>query len=84
MNAMNMAADLRPDAVFFLWDGRIDHAGVRQDVMTHLTRPNQWTFAIHTIGMGVDSLDAEHNLKTIAAAHGGTFRRVDIPTARPR
>jgi hypothetical protein len=55
---------------------------VRLEVMTHLTRPNQWDFTIHTIGMGVTSLDAEQNLTTIAQAHGGTFRRVDVPAGR--
>jgi len=84
IKAMDMAARLRPHAVFFLWDGRMDHAGVRQDVMTHMTRPNQWSFPIHTLGMGVDSLDSEYNLATIAQASGGTFRRVDVPAARGR
>jgi hypothetical protein len=84
IKAMDMAAKLRPHAVFFLWDGRMDHAGVRQDVMTHMTRPNQWGFPIHTIGMGVDSLDSEYNLTAIAQASGGTFRRVDVPAARAR
>jgi hypothetical protein len=84
VKAMDMAARLRPHSVFFLWDGRMDHAGVRQEVMTHLTRPNQWNFPIHTLGMGVDSLDSEYNLAAIAQASGGTFRRVDVPAARGR
>jgi hypothetical protein len=84
IKAMDMAARLRPHAVFFLWDGRMDHAGVRQEVMTHMTRPNQWSFPIHTLGMGVDSLDSEYNLAAIAQASGGTFRRVDVPAARGR
>jgi hypothetical protein len=84
IKAMDMAARLRPHAVFFLWDGRMDHAGVRQEVMTHMTRPNQWNFPIHTLGMGVDSLDSEYNLTAIAQASGGTFRRVDVPAARGR
>ncbi|HEX2477053.1 MAG TPA: hypothetical protein VHK01_20025 [Lacipirellulaceae bacterium] len=84
IKAMDMAARLRPHAVFFLWDGRMDHAGVRQEVMTHMTRPNQWAFPIHTLGMGVDSLDSEYNLAAIAQASGGTFRRVDVPAARGR
>ncbi len=84
IKAMDMAARLRPHAVFFLWDGRMDHSGVRQDVMAHMTRLNQWSFPIHTLGMGVDSLDSEYNLATIAQASGGTFRRVDVPAARGR
>lgn len=83
IKAMDMAAALRPHAVFMLWDGDMKYSEkVRLDVMTHLTRPNQWNFAIHTIGMGVTSLDAEQNLTTIARAHGGTFRRVDVPAGR--
>jgi hypothetical protein len=84
IKAMDMAARLRPHAVFFLWDGRMDHAGVRQEVMAHMTRPNQWSFPIHTLGMGVDSLDSEYNLSAIAQASGGTFRRVNVPAARGR
>jgi hypothetical protein len=85
IDAMDMAAALRPHAVFLLWDGDMKYSEkVRLDVMTHLTRPNQWNFTIHTLGMGVASLDAEQNLTTIAQAHGGTFRRVDVPTVRGR
>jgi hypothetical protein len=85
IKAMDMAAALRPHAVFLLWDGDLKYSDkVRLDVMTHLTRPNQWDFAIHTLGMGTSSLDAEYNLTAIAHAHGGTFRRIDVPTARPR
>jgi hypothetical protein len=85
IKAMDMAAALRPHAVFLLWDGDLKYSDkVRLDVMTHLTRPNQWDFTIHTLGMGTNSLDAEYNLTAIAQAHGGTFQRVDVPTARPR
>ncbi len=85
IKAMDMAAALRPHAVFLLWDGDLKYSEkVRIDVMTHLTRPNQWDFAIHTLGMGVNSLDAEFNLTSIAQAHGGTFRKVDVPAARAR
>jgi hypothetical protein len=78
--AMDLAATLRPETVFFLWDGRIDHAGVRRDVMLYMTRPQPWNFTIHTLGMGVESLDSEQNLRAIAEAHGGTYLRVDIAT----
>jgi hypothetical protein len=85
IEAMDMAAALQPHAVFLLWDGDVKYSEkVRLDVMTHLTRPNLWNFQIHTLGMGVTSLDAEQNLTTIANAHGGTFRRVDIPGNRGR
>jgi hypothetical protein len=84
IKAMDMAAALRPEVVYLLWDGDLKYSDrVRQDVMTHLTRPNQWNFVIHTLGMGTNSLDAEYNLTAIAQAHGGAFRRIDVPAARP-
>jgi hypothetical protein len=85
IEAMNMAAALQPHAVFLLWDGDMKYSEkVRLEVMTHLTRPNQWAFTIHTLGLGVTSLDAEQNLTTIAQAHGGTFRKVNLPMSRGR
>jgi hypothetical protein len=86
IEAMDMAAALRPHAVFLLWDGDMKYSDkVRMDVMTHLTRPNpQWNFVIHTLGMGVTSLDAEQNLVMIAQAHGGTFRKVNVPVGAGR
>jgi hypothetical protein len=85
IKAMDMAAMLRPHAVYLLWDGDLKYSDkVRMDVMTHLTRPNQWNFTVHTLGMGVTSLDAQHNLLSIAQAHGGIFRLLDVPAARQR
>jgi hypothetical protein len=85
IKAMDLAASLRPHAVYLLWDGDMRYSDkVRQEVMNHLTRPNQWSFPIHTLGMGITSLDAEYNLSAIATAHGGTYRRVDVPTGRTR
>jgi hypothetical protein len=85
IKAMDMAAALRPQAVYLLWDGDMKYSeNVRLDVMTHLTAPNQWNFTVHTIGMGLTSLDSEQNLTAIAQAHGGMFRRIDVPTARKR
>jgi hypothetical protein len=85
IEAMDLAASLRPHAVFLLWDGDMRYSDkVRRDVMTHLTRPNQWNFAVHTLGMGVVSLDARHDLAAIAAAHGGTFTPVDVPAVHSR
>ena len=85
IKAMDMAAALRPHAVFLLWDGDLKYSDkVRVDVMTHLTRPDQWDFTVHALGMGINSLDAEYNLTAIAHAHGGTFRRINVPSARPR
>jgi hypothetical protein len=85
ITAMNIAAQLQPQAVYLLWDGDMRYSdNVRLDVMTHLTAPNQWNFTVHTIGMGVTSLDAEQNLTAIAQAHGGVYRRIDVPTVRGR
>ena len=83
IKAMDMAAALQPHAVYLLWDGDMKYSDkVRLDVMTHLTRPNRWNFTVHTLGMGITSLDAEQNLTAIAEAHGGMYRRVDVPAAR--
>jgi hypothetical protein len=80
IKAMDLAASLRPHAVFLLWDGDMKYSDkVRMDVMNHLTRPNQWNFAVHTLGLGITSLDAEYNLTAIAQAHGGTYRRIPVP-----
>jgi von Willebrand factor type A domain len=85
IKAMDTAAALRPQAVYLLWDGDMKYSEtVRLDVMTHLTAPNQWKFTVHTIGMGLTSLDSEQNLTAIAQAHGGMFRRIEVPTARKR
>jgi hypothetical protein len=85
IKALDMAAALRPQAVFLLWDGDLKYSDkVRLDVMTHLTQRNEWDFVINTLGMGINSLDAEYNLTAIAQAHGGTFRRIEVPSARPR
>lgn len=85
IKAMDLAASLRPDVVYLLWDGDLRYSDrVRAEVMLHLTQPNQWSFPIHTLGMGALSLDAEQNLAAIAAAHGGTFRRVDVTAPRGR
>jgi hypothetical protein len=86
ITAMDMAAALQPHAVYLLWDGDLRYSDkVRMDVMTHLTRPNSgWNFPIHTLGMGITSADSEQNLAAIAAAHGGTYQRVNVPTVRGR
>jgi hypothetical protein len=84
MKAMDLAIELRPQAVYLLWDGDLRYSEkVRLDVMTHLTQPGQ-NFIVHTLGMGITSLDSEQNLRMIAQAHGGTYRRVDVPTGRAR
>jgi hypothetical protein len=47
IKAMDMAAALRPNAVFLLWDGDMKYSEkVRLEVMTHLTRPNQWDLVL--------------------------------------
>jgi hypothetical protein len=85
IKAIDMAAELRPHAVYLLWDGDLRYSdAVRKDVMTHLTRPQPWEFAIHTLGMGALSADSEQNLFAIAQSHRGTYRRVEVPKAAVR
>jgi hypothetical protein len=68
-----------------LWDGDLKYSdAVRLDVMSHLTAPNQWNFVVHTIGLGITSLDGEQNLTVIAQAHHGVYRRVEVPKLRTR
>jgi hypothetical protein len=85
IKAMDLAASLQPQAVYLLWDGDLRYSEtVRLDVLTHLTQPNQWTFIVHTLGMGITSPNSEQNLRMIAQAHSGTFRRIDVPASRTR
>ncbi len=82
IKAMDMAVALRPDAIYLLWDGDLKYSeSVRRDVMAHLTAPNPANFTVHTIGFNITSLDSEQNLAMIAQAHGGIYRRVDLPGA---
>jgi hypothetical protein len=85
IKAMDLAASLQPQAVYLLWDGDLRYSEtVRLDVITHLTQPNQWDFIVHTLGMGITSPNSEQNLRMIAQAHSGTFRRIDVPASRAR
>lgn len=85
IKAMDLAASLRPDAVFLLWDGDLRYSEkVRNDVMVHLTRPQPRSFRIHTLGMGALSRDSEFNLSAIAQANGGTYRRINVPSSANR
>ena len=86
IKAIDLAASLQPQVVYLLWDGDLRNSqSVRLDVMTHLTQPNpDWKFIVHTLGMGITSLDSEQNLRMIAQAHHGSYRRIDVPGARAR
>ena len=85
IKAMDLAASLQPQAVYLLWDGDLRYSEtVRLDVLTHLTQPNEWPFIVHTLGMGITSPNSEQNLRMIAQAHSGTFRRIDVPASRTR
>jgi hypothetical protein len=76
--AIDLAASLRPHAVYVLSDG--DISGTR--TMEKLTQANEWTFAIHTLGMGVSQPQHAQNLLAIAQAHRGTFQLVrPLPAA---
>jgi hypothetical protein len=80
IKAVNMAAALRPHAVYLLWDGDLRYSeAVRRDVMSHLAGPQPWNFPIHTLGMGALSVESEQNLAAIAQARGGIYRRIDVP-----
>ena len=80
VKAIDLAAEMRPHAVYLLWDGDLRYSeAVRRDVMTHFTRPQPWEFSIHTLGMGTLSAESEQNLFTISQAHRGTYRRIDVP-----
>ncbi len=78
--AMDLAASLRPHAVFLLWDGDLRYSErVRTDVMLHLASPNQWAFPVHTVCMGDQPIANQQNLAEVARVHGGIYRRVDVP-----
>jgi hypothetical protein len=84
IKAMDMAAALGPQAVYLLWDGDLKYSdNVRLDVMSHLTT-TPWNFVVHTVGLGITSLDGEQNLTVIAQAHHGQYRRVEVPKLRTR
>jgi hypothetical protein len=84
IKAMDMAAALGPQAVYLLWDGDLKYSdNVRLDVMSHLTQ-TPWNFVVHTVGLGITSLDGEQNLTVIAQAHHGQYRRVEVPKLRSR
>jgi hypothetical protein len=85
IKAIDLAAELRPHAVYLLWDGDLRYSdAVRRDVMNHLTSPQPWEFSIHTLGMGSLTAENEQNLFAIARAHNGTYRRIDVPKAAKR
>jgi hypothetical protein len=85
ITAMDLAATLRPDAVFLLWDGDLRYSeAVRNDVMKHLAGPQPWNFVVHTLGMGTLSAESEQNLSAIAAARKGVYRRIDVPKPATR
>jgi hypothetical protein len=85
VKAIDLAAELRPHAVYLLWDGDLRYSeSVRRDVMNHFTRPQPWEFTIHTLGMGAVNAESEQNLFAIARAHNGTYRRIEVPNTLPR
>lgn len=83
IRAMDLAASLRPHAVFLLWDGDLRYSErVRQEVMLHLAGPSNWAFPVHTLCMGDQPIGNQQNLAEVARAHGGSYRRVDVPATR--
>lgn len=72
VDAIELAASLKPDSVYILSDGDISSTRTMQ----RLTEPNDWEFKIHTLGMGTSKPNHAANLAAIANAHGGSFRIV--------
>jgi hypothetical protein len=72
IEAMELVIELRPDVVFMLSDGAINS----QRTMSFMTGPNNWTFAVHTLGMNVKEPEQAQKLGAIAQANRGTFQLV--------
>jgi hypothetical protein len=72
IEAMELVIELRPDVVFMLSDGAINS----QRTMSFMTEPNNWTFAVHTLGMNVTGPEQAQKLGAIAQANRGTFQLV--------
>ncbi len=72
MDAFQQAATLRPDVVYFLWDGAFGGPATERKVMTYLTK-TPWPFTVYTLGMGVPNAHA-----AIAFAHRGEYRSVAV------
>jgi hypothetical protein len=72
IEAMELAVELRPDVVFMLSDGAINS----QRTMSFMTNSNNWTFAVHTLGMNVKGPEQTRKLGFIAQANRGTFQLV--------
>lgn len=69
--ALEMALQLKPDAIFFLTDGELPDAA---DVQEMLHRRNTERVVIHTIAF--ENADGEGTLQAIAKDNGGTYRFV--------
>jgi von Willebrand factor type A domain len=77
VEAIELAASLRPDAVYILSDGDINSPRTMQK----MTEANDWQFVIHTLGMGVKKPVHADNLTAIAQAHHGKFQMVQATPA---
>ena len=65
-------------SVYILSDGDI----TGEVTIERLTQPNERSFAVHTLGMGVKKPQDAQNLVAIAGANRGTFQMVQpLPAA---
>lgn len=73
VQAMRMAADMEPSAVYLLSDGAYS-----SNAIDYLSQGNGWEFPIHTLGMTTQTQEHQANLYRIAIAHSGVYRPVVI------
>lgn len=74
--AVELALDLRPDAIYLLSDGDFtDHGATRKTLSRrNLDEQRRPRIAVHTIGL--HSRDGEATLRALAKTHGGEYRFV--------
>ncbi|MFO0820541.1 MAG: VWA domain-containing protein [Pirellulales bacterium] len=74
--AVELALDLRPDAIYLLSDGDFtDHGATRKTLSRrNLDEQRRPRVAVHTIGL--HSRDGEATLRALAKTHGGEYRFV--------
>ncbi|TWT83605.1 hypothetical protein CA13_50720 [Planctomycetes bacterium CA13] len=78
VEAIEMAATLRPHVVYVLSDG-----GPSIKAIETLKEENQWRFVINTLGMTVRDEEAQQRLVSLAKTFGGVYRPVYVnPVAR--
>lgn len=76
--AIDLALDLRPDAIYLLSDGDFtDHGATRKTLARrNLDAQRRPQVTLHTIGL--HSRDGEATLRSLAKTHGGEYRFVPV------